>query len=183
MKRAKIDYVKMDNCFTHIENFAKAQRLLNTQVDQDWPTVLEKLAARSNPLHGKLLPGVRSSLANLRRVARSPVKLALLFGGSALVTLAYIAGLWASVEAFGGSGDRSPDVNQGGRDELARSDVRVASPSWIARVFFGADYSTRAESTSRPRGPAGARRARRRHRMGWRLSDAAGLTAGTCACS
>jgi glycosyltransferase 2 family protein len=50
----------------------------------------------------KVLPGVRSSLANLRRVARSPVKLALLFGGSALVTLAYMAGLAASVEAFGG---------------------------------------------------------------------------------
>jgi glycosyltransferase 2 family protein len=49
----------------------------------------------------KVLPAVRSSLANLRQVARSPVKLALLFGGSALVTLAYIAGLWASVEAFG----------------------------------------------------------------------------------
>jgi uncharacterized protein (TIRG00374 family) len=49
----------------------------------------------------KVLPAVRSSLANLRRVARSPVKLALLFGGSAMVTLAYIAGLWASVAAFG----------------------------------------------------------------------------------
>jgi uncharacterized protein (TIRG00374 family) len=49
----------------------------------------------------KVLPAVRSSFANLRRVARSPVKLALLFGGSAMVTLAYIAGLWASVEAFG----------------------------------------------------------------------------------
>jgi undecaprenyl-diphosphatase len=50
----------------------------------------------------KVLPGVRSSLASLRRVARNPVKLALLFGGSALVTLAYIAGLEASVLAFGG---------------------------------------------------------------------------------
>ena len=54
-----------------------------------------RLAAR------KVLPGVRSSLASLRRVARSPVKLALLFGGSALVTLSYIAGLEASVLAFG----------------------------------------------------------------------------------
>ena len=59
LKRAKIDYVKMDNCFTYIEDFDKAQRLLNAQVNQDWPTVLEKLAARSNPLHGKLLPGVQ----------------------------------------------------------------------------------------------------------------------------
>jgi serine/threonine protein kinase len=49
----------------------------------------------------KLLPSVRSSLASLRRVARSPVRLALLFGGSALVTLAYLAGLVASVKAFG----------------------------------------------------------------------------------
>jgi hypothetical protein len=57
LKRAKIDYVKKDNCFTSIANFAKAQRLLDAQVNQDWPTVLEKLAARSNPLHGKLLPG------------------------------------------------------------------------------------------------------------------------------
>jgi uncharacterized membrane protein YbhN (UPF0104 family) len=49
----------------------------------------------------KLLPGVRSSFASLRRVAQSPGKLALLFGGSALVTLAYIGGLAASMQAFG----------------------------------------------------------------------------------
>jgi hypothetical protein len=59
LKRAKIDYVKRDNCFTYIKDFARAQRLLDAQVNQDWPTVLEKLAARSNPLHGKLLPGVQ----------------------------------------------------------------------------------------------------------------------------
>jgi undecaprenyl-diphosphatase len=41
----------------------------------------------------KLLPSLRSSLASLWLVARSPVRLALLFGGSALVTLAYIGGL------------------------------------------------------------------------------------------
>jgi undecaprenyl-diphosphatase len=50
----------------------------------------------------KLLPGVRSSLASLGQVAQSPAKLALLFGGSALVTLAYVGGLAAAVEAFGG---------------------------------------------------------------------------------
>lgn len=59
LKRAKIDYVKVDNCFSYIENFVKAQKLLDAQVNQDWPTVLEKLAKRSNPLHGKLLPGVQ----------------------------------------------------------------------------------------------------------------------------
>jgi glycosyltransferase 2 family protein len=51
---------------------------------------------------GKILPALRSSLANLREVAQRPGKLTLLFGGSALVTLAYIGGLVAAVEAFGG---------------------------------------------------------------------------------
>jgi hypothetical protein len=39
---------------------------------------------------------VRSAAASLREVS-SPVKLALLVGGSALVTLAYIGGLAAAV--------------------------------------------------------------------------------------
>lgn len=59
LKHAKIDYVKVDNCFTSIDDFPKAQKLLNAQVRQQWPTVLEKLAARSNPLHATLLPGVQ----------------------------------------------------------------------------------------------------------------------------
>ena len=73
----------------------------------------------------KLLPSVRSSLASLRRVARSPVRLALLFGGSALVTLAYIAGLVASVEAFGATAG----IAQIGAVYLAASLVAAASPT------------------------------------------------------
>jgi undecaprenyl-diphosphatase len=73
----------------------------------------------------KLLPSVRSSLASLRRVARSPVRLALLFGGSALVTLAYIAGLVASVEAFG----ETAGIAQIGAVYLAASLVAAASPT------------------------------------------------------
>jgi glycosyltransferase 2 family protein len=49
-----------------------------------------------------LVKGVRSSVANLAQVAKSPIKLALLFGGSMGVTLAYIGALVTSVEAFGG---------------------------------------------------------------------------------
>jgi undecaprenyl-diphosphatase len=73
----------------------------------------------------KLLPSVRSSLASLRRVARSPVRLALLFGGSALVTLAYIAGLVASVKAFG----ETAGIAQIGAVYLAASLVAAASPT------------------------------------------------------
>jgi len=51
----------------------------------------------------KLLPALRSALANLGRVALRPLKLVMLFGGSALITLAYIGGLAASTRAFGGN--------------------------------------------------------------------------------
>ncbi|HEY7015098.1 MAG TPA: lysylphosphatidylglycerol synthase domain-containing protein [Streptosporangiaceae bacterium] len=73
----------------------------------------------------KLLPGVRSSLASLGQVARNPVKLALLFGGSALVTLAYVGGLAAAVEAFGaGAG-----LAELGAVYLGASIIAAASPT------------------------------------------------------
>ncbi|MGZ4499128.1 MAG: flippase-like domain-containing protein [Nocardioidaceae bacterium] len=73
----------------------------------------------------KLLPGIRSSFANLGQVARSPVKLALLFGGSVLVTLAYIGGLVASLVAFG-SGASIAEV---GAVYLGASIIAAASPT------------------------------------------------------
>jgi undecaprenyl-diphosphatase len=73
----------------------------------------------------KLLPGLRSSLTSLGRVARSPVKLTLLFGGSALVTLAYVGALVASVEAFGGGAG----IVQIGAVYMASSLVAAASPT------------------------------------------------------
>jgi len=73
----------------------------------------------------KLLPPLKSSLVSLGRVARSPVRLALLFGGSALVTLAYIAGLVASVKAFG----VSASIAQIGAVYLVGSLIAAASPT------------------------------------------------------
>jgi uncharacterized membrane protein YbhN (UPF0104 family) len=71
----------------------------------------------------KVLPPLRSSLASLGRVARSPVRLTLLFGGSALVTLAYVGAFIASVEAFGGG----PGLAQVAAVFMATSVVAVAS--------------------------------------------------------
>src|SRR5689334_13861548 len=73
----------------------------------------------------KLLPSLRSSLASLWRVAQSPVRLALLFGGSALVTLAYVGGLVASVAAFG----VSASIAQVGAVYLIASFIAAASPT------------------------------------------------------
>ena len=52
---------------------------------------------------GPVVRAVRSSATNLRKVSKSPVKLTMLFGGSVLVTFAYICAFGGSVAAFGGS--------------------------------------------------------------------------------
>jgi undecaprenyl-diphosphatase len=73
----------------------------------------------------KLLPGLRSACASLAAVAVSPIRLALLFGGSALVTLAYIGGLAASVRAFGGVAP----IAAIGAVYLGASAIAAASPT------------------------------------------------------
>ena len=73
----------------------------------------------------QLIPGVRSAAGSLRQAAASPVKLGLLFGGSALLTLAYIAGLDASVQAFGGS----PGLIELGAVYLAAAALAAAAPT------------------------------------------------------
>jgi undecaprenyl-diphosphatase len=73
----------------------------------------------------RVLKALRSAAVSLRRVAASPVKLALLAGGSALVTLAYIGGLAASVQAFGG-GAGFAEI---GAVYMAASAIAAASPT------------------------------------------------------
>jgi glycosyltransferase 2 family protein len=73
----------------------------------------------------KVLPPLRSSLASLGRVARSPVRLTMLFGGSVLVTLAYVGALVASVEAFGGGAS----IAKIGAVYMAAAVVATATPT------------------------------------------------------
>ena len=73
----------------------------------------------------RLLPGVRSAAVSLRTVAASPVKLTLLAGGSALITLAYIGGLAASVQAFGGGAG----IAEIGAVYLGAALIAAASPT------------------------------------------------------
>jgi uncharacterized membrane protein YbhN (UPF0104 family) len=74
---------------------------------------------------GKLIPGLRSAAASLKRVARSPGKMTMLFGGSALITLAYIGALAASIEAFGGG----PGIVLIGAVYLGAAALAAAAPS------------------------------------------------------
>jgi undecaprenyl-diphosphatase len=58
-------------------------------------------------------------------VAQKPIKMIMLFGGSAVITLAYIAALAASVEAFGGG----PGFAVVGAVYLGAAAVAAVAPS------------------------------------------------------
>ncbi len=74
---------------------------------------------------GKLIPGLKSAAASLKRVAQDPGKMVMLFGGSALITLAYIGALAASVQAFGGG----PGVVLLSAVYLGAAAIAAAAPS------------------------------------------------------
>jgi undecaprenyl-diphosphatase len=74
---------------------------------------------------GKLMPGLRSAAASLKRVAQRPGKMAMLFGGSALITLAYIGAFAASIEAFGGG----PGIVLLGAVYLGAAALAAAAPT------------------------------------------------------
>jgi undecaprenyl-diphosphatase len=74
---------------------------------------------------GKLIPGLKSAAASLRRVAQNPVKMIMLFGGSALITLAYVGALAASIQAFGGG----PGIILVAAVYMGASAIAAAAPS------------------------------------------------------
>ena len=63
--------------------------------------------------------------SSLRTVAANPVKLTLLVGGSALITRAYIGGLAASLQAFGGHAG----IAEIGAVYLGAAVIAAASPT------------------------------------------------------
>ena len=75
---------------------------------------------------GRFVPIVRRALGGIGETLRHPTKVALLFGGSALVTSSYLVALFFAVEAFGGS-DLS--FAQVGAIYLAASAVATIAPT------------------------------------------------------
>ena len=73
----------------------------------------------------RMLPALASSAASMRQVAVSPVKLTMLFAGSALVTLAYIGGFEAAVQAFGGG----PGIVEIGAVYLGAATIAAVAPT------------------------------------------------------
>ena len=54
MGREGIKYAAAGNCFPWIEDWTKAQRLMDQQLRTEWPKVLEPIARQLNPVHGEI---------------------------------------------------------------------------------------------------------------------------------
>jgi len=47
-------YQKQDNCFTWIEDYAQAQQWMESQLQTNWPELLQGIAAQLNPVHEQI---------------------------------------------------------------------------------------------------------------------------------
>jgi hypothetical protein len=56
MDKIGLGYQRRDNCFAWIEDWAAAQRLLDTQLRTDWPGLLNRLLEQANPALGLVDP-------------------------------------------------------------------------------------------------------------------------------
>lgn len=56
MDRARLGYQRQDNCFPWIEDFHRAQTLLDEQQKMDWPSALDGCRERIHPLFPELFP-------------------------------------------------------------------------------------------------------------------------------
>jgi hypothetical protein len=54
MDQAGIQYAAADNCFPWIEDWTKAQGVMDEQLRTDWPKALEPIAQQLNPVHGEM---------------------------------------------------------------------------------------------------------------------------------
>jgi hypothetical protein len=54
MDRCGMKYRRLDNCFSWIDDFSKAQNLMNKQLKIDWPKKLAAIARELNPRHEKI---------------------------------------------------------------------------------------------------------------------------------
>ena len=79
MDREKLSYRQHQNCFTFIEDFPRAQQLMDEQLKTDWPALLDSFGRQLNPLHEEIFElfpprttgrGIRSSGQRISSFAR-----------------------------------------------------------------------------------------------------------------
>jgi hypothetical protein len=60
MDREKLKYVRQDNCFVWLQDYLRAQALLDTQLKQNWAEWLNLIAQRLNPIHEQIFQRYRT---------------------------------------------------------------------------------------------------------------------------
>jgi hypothetical protein len=54
---AGVEYIRQENCFPWVADYARAQTLTNEQLKTDWPRQLGAIARQLNPLHEEIFAG------------------------------------------------------------------------------------------------------------------------------
>ncbi len=54
MDEAGLNYVRQDNCFAWVEDWVRAQELMDSQLKVDWPQLLHGIAGQLNPIQEEL---------------------------------------------------------------------------------------------------------------------------------
>ena len=57
MKDEGLKYIRHENCFPWIEDYTRAQTLMDEQLKTDWPGQLNAIAQQLNPQHGEMFAG------------------------------------------------------------------------------------------------------------------------------
>lgn len=60
MDHAGLAYTRRENCFTRIEDFPKAQKLMDRQLKANWPRILDRIARMLNPVHREIFKDFRT---------------------------------------------------------------------------------------------------------------------------
>lgn len=59
MDRGGLGYRRDDNCFPHLDDFSRAQRLADEQLKTEWAKQLDQVARQLNPLHDEIFRNFR----------------------------------------------------------------------------------------------------------------------------
>jgi hypothetical protein len=89
MDGAGIEYEQRDNCFVRIGDLAGAQRLLDEQLQTDWPAMLNRLAQSVFPRRGELLTFAGAPIEPYWSVDQSEWATDVMFNDAASLALVY----------------------------------------------------------------------------------------------
>jgi hypothetical protein len=65
-------YLAAGNCFPWIEQWDRAQQLMNTQLQAEWPQVLDRIANQLDPIHDTVFQSIRFVITGVPTSTNGP---------------------------------------------------------------------------------------------------------------